>query len=491
MRTALLITLNILFCYAASADTLSTIRDTGVFIWGADQEGGGPYVFPDPKNDAVLSGFEVDLADLLATELSKQLGRPVKAQFAQSPWDMLPSLLNTHRVDVVLNGYEATPERDQVMLPTRPYYIFTLQLLARADFTGTPQKIGVLGGSAAERYVRDSFPDAEVVLYDGNTNAMLDVTRGKIDATVQDTPIALFYKPDFPDLRFVGEPVSKGQYVMYVRNEDAAFQSALNLAIERLYKSGALKKCYDKYGIWTSEQTQLGATQTQGGAPPQGTAPQSQTEEGFFARHGQILLEAAGMTLLLSFGSMPLAILLGILIALGRLYGPRWLGFLLRWYVEIIRGTPLLLQLLFIFYLLPTVGINLHPIAAAILGLALNYSAYEAEIYRAGLLAIPVGQMEAALTLGMSRPLALRRIIVPQAMRIVLPPVTNDFIALFKDTSVCSVVTVVELAKRYNIAVMSHPADLVPLAAITALLYLCMSFPLSVLSRRLEAEEIS
>jgi len=481
---ALLITLNLLFCYTASADTLANIRDTGVFIWGADQEGGGPYVFPDPKDDSVLSGFEVDLANLIAGELSKQLNRPVKAQFAQSPWDMLPSLLNTHRVDVVLNGYEATPERAQVMLPTRPYYIFTLQLLARADFTGKPQRIGVLGGSAAERYVREQFPNGEVeiILYDGNTNAMLDVSRGKIDATVQDTPIALFYKPDFPDLRFVGEPVSKGQYVMYVRNEDTTFQSALNLAISRLYQSGALKKCYDKYGIWTPEQTQLQATETEK------TTPQPQSDESFFSRHGQILLEAAGMTLLLSFGAMPLAILLGIFIALGRLYGPRWFKFMLRWYIEIIRGTPLLLQLLFIFYLLPTIGINLHPIAAALLGLALNYSAYEAEIYRAGLLAIPVGQMEAALTLGMSRPMALRRIMIPQAMRIVLPPVTNDFIALFKDTSVCSVVTVVELAKRYNIAVMSHPADLVPLAAITALLYLFMSFPLSVLSRRLESE---
>jgi polar amino acid transport system substrate-binding protein len=155
-------------------------------------------------------------------------------------------------------------------------------------------------------------------------------------------------------------------------------------------------------------------------------------------------------------------------------------------YVEVLRGTPFMLQLFVIFFLLPRLGITLDPIPAAIAGLAINYSAYEAEIYRAGLQAVPGGQMEAALALGFPRGLALRRIIVPQAFRIVIPAVTNDFIALFKDTSVCSVITVIELTKQYNIAAMNNPGDILPLAALTAALYLAMSYPLSVLSARLE-----
>src|SRR6185295_5781258 len=125
---------------------------------------------------------------------------------------------------------------------------------------------------------------------------------------------------------------------------------------------------------------------------------------------------------------------------LGRLYGPLPVRLALAWYVEILRGTPLLLQLIAVFYVLPSFGIRLNAYVAGILGLAINYSAYEAEIYRAGLLAIPRGQMEAALALGMSQSLAVRRVIVPQAVRIVVPPVTNDFIAMFKDTSVCSAI---------------------------------------------------
>jgi polar amino acid transport system substrate-binding protein len=147
-----------------------------------------------------------------------------------------------------------------------------------------------------------------------------------------------------------------------------------------------------------------------------------------------------------------------------------------------VRGTPLMLQLYAIFFLLPKLGIELSPIVAAISGLAINYSAYEAEIYRAGFQAVPLGQWEAALSLGMTRGQAIRRILLPQAFRLVIPPVTNDFIALFKDTSVCSVVTVVELTKRYSVLALSTGA-IVELAAVTAVLYLLMSYPLSLVAR--------
>jgi polar amino acid transport system substrate-binding protein len=153
--------------------------------------------------------------------------------------------------------------------------------------------------------------------------------------------------------------------------------------------------------------------------------------------------------------------------------------------VEFLRGTPLMLQLYFVFFLLPELGLNIPAFACAIVGLAINYSAYESEIYRAGLQAVPKGQMEAALSLGMSRATALRRIVVPQAARIVVPPVVNDFIALFKDTSVCSVVTIIELTKRFSVLSQSTQAT-IELMCLTGLLYLLMSYPLSLVSRRLE-----
>jgi polar amino acid transport system substrate-binding protein len=197
------------------------------------------------------------------------------------------------------------------------------------------------------------------------------------------------------------------------------------------------------------------------------------------------MLESAGLTLVLACGSFPLAILLGLLVAVGRMFGPAFVRAPLTLYVEFLRGTPLMLQLYFLFFLLPEVGITLPAFSTGILGLALNYSAYESEIYRAGLQAIPPGQMEAALSLGMSRGQAIRRILVPQAVRIVIPPVVNDFIALFKDTSVVSVVTLVELTKRFSVLSMSTQAT-IELMIMTAGLYLIMSYPLSLLARRVE-----
>jgi polar amino acid transport system substrate-binding protein len=477
---------------SAPADTLDRVLETGAITWGADEEGGGPYVYPDPANPEKLLGFEVELADMVARELSAALGRSVEARFAHGQWETLPSLLETGRIDMVLNGYEWTEERAASLLATKPYYVYELQLLASkrpdavkgwSDLCLPPEKtVGVLGGSASERAVerRSSGGGMRAIVYDGNTSAMADTVSGKIDATLQDLPIAAFYAKEFPALHPVGEPMDPGWYVIYLRKDDARLKAALDAALESLRAKGELRGLYERWGIWTAAQEEAALRE------PRPADRGADTRPSFWARHGTTLIEAAGMTVFLSVISMPLAIGLGLLIALGRLYGPRILALPLAAYVEVLRGTPLMLQLFVIFFLLPAIGITLQAVPAAIAGLAINYSAYESEIYRAGLQAVPIGQMEAALALGFPRGLAIRRILVPQAFRIVIPAVTNDFIALFKDTSVCSVITVIELTKRYNIAAMNNPGDILPLAGVTAALYLAMSYPLSLLSRRME-----
>ena len=199
-----------------------------------------------------------------------------------------------------------------------------------------------------------------------------------------------------------------------------------------------------------------------------------------------LLLRGTWMTIQLSALAMIFGLAVAILCAWAKTSGPAPMRWLVNAYVEVIRGTPLVLQLYLIFFLLPELGLSIPAVVAAILGLAINYSAYEAEIYRAGLQAIPRGQMEAALSLGMKPARALRVVIIPQAVRIVIPPVTNDFIALFKDTSVCSVILVTELTRQYNELYNFNRDLIVELAAVTAGLYLLMSYPLALLARRLE-----
>jgi len=487
-------------------------------VWCGDQEGGGPYVYPADDNPNRVIGFEVDLADQIAAHLG------LEASFSQGQWDKMPELLRTKKCDIVLNGYEWMPSRLDSMDASIPYFVYGLQLLAKTDGdlktwddlekpSSTPRKIGVLVGSAAEQYLTKRLAGrVEIVSYDGSTDAMREVETRKLDATLQDTPAAVFYRSRFPALSFVGQPVGRGYYVIYARKGDTKLVRAINESLGQIIRSGRIESLYRAYGIWDDAQKELVAIADAGrfyGYPatldapaPEGLAAKapaiekgeskasialSARKHGFdvVLAYGLVLIQSAGLTVVLSCLSFPIAVALGLLVALGRLYGPRYLRVPLGAYVEFLRGTPVMLQLYFIFFFLPEVGINVPAFWTAILGLSINYSAYESEIYRAGLLAVPKGQMEAALALGMTRPLALRRIIVPQAVRIVVPPVVNDFIALFKDTSVCSVVTLVELTKRFSVLSQSTQAT-AELMLMTGILYLAMSYPLSLVARRLE-----
>jgi polar amino acid transport system substrate-binding protein len=190
------------------------------------------------------------------------------------------------------------------------------------------------------------------------------------------------------------------------------------------------------------------------------------------------------ITIVLSCASMALAVAIGILIATGNVYGGRVLRLTLTAYVELIRGTPILLQLFVLYYGIAA-AIRLPAFAAALLGLALNYAAYESEIYRAALEAVSTGQLEAARTLGFSERQVLTLIRGPQAFRLALAPMTNDFVALLKDSSLVSVLTVMELTKQTQIFATNLGSWVVP-GALCAGIYLAMSLPVSAVARRLE-----
>ena len=482
-----------LLASAVLADTLSEVRERGRLLWGADSEGGGPYVYPDPADPRRMTGFEAELAALLAADLG------VQAKFVQGPWQNLPALLETGQIDVVLNGYELTPARAGRMEHTRPYYIYQLVLLGRRDNPRLTRwqdldkprhdqpklKIGVLEASGAHTYLNQHYADkVEIVVYEGTTDAMREVETGKLDATLADLPAAIFYRHRFTALTEIGEPVGKGYYVMFVRLGDRALRDALDRSLEKLLAGGRLQSLYEKYGLWSELQTELASLASRS---DKDLGIEATNLHGWAAirSRGWLLVDAAGMTILLACLAMPLAMILGLIVAIGRMYGPAPLRWLMIAYIEILRGTPLMLQLFVLFFLLPEIGFPIPAFYAAVAGLAINYSAYEAEIYRAGLQAVPRGQMEAAVALGMPLGMALRRIIIPQAARIVVPPITNDFIAMFKDTSVCSVITVMELTKQYSVQRNDTGATL-ELAALTALLYLLMSIPLSRLATVLE-----
>lgn len=482
-----------------SVDTLQAIRDAGQLSWGCDAQGGAPYVFPDPMNPNVLVGFEVELADALARKLG------VRAAPMQGPWDKLLELLARGDFDVALNGLELAEEKRRVARLTRPYFVAEEVLTIRRGDLQAPRtrealrgrRVGTLPGSLASRILEAA--GAEVRTYDGGQDEIYaDLRLGRIDAVLLDDPVARFYGDIDPQLERVPGSLGQVHYVIAVRPEDAALQQALDQALSELAKDGTLRAIYQRWGIWNAETARLW-----GDPDPVGAGPLAPEFERWRAAVGKLppfwtrvkerypqalplFARGAAMTLALSVLAMGLAVLIGLGVATGRRYGPRPLRWLCTGYVEFFRGTPLLIQLTMIYFGLPELGLRLDPFFSGCLALGLNYGAAEAENYRAGLESVPTGQSEAAEVLGLSRLGALRYVIGPQAARISLPPMTNDFIALLKDSSLVSLVTLTELTKTY-LNLGNAMRDHLGLGLLVALWYLAIGLPFALLSRRLES----
>lgn len=488
---------------AAAQDAPKTLR------WGGDKNGGAPFIFETALGE--LTGFEVELAAYFGRELGRT---PV---FVQNQWDNVPDLLKRPRtgggddIDVAMNGFEFSPERHAESPTTVPYFIYSFRLIVNVEdrevdswsalgLAKTPKQVGVLRGTASEKYVEERYGEkVELKTTETVTEMLENVSLKRVHTTVQDSPAAGYYVLEgrFPKLKVVDEGVGHGYYCVLTRPEDKDLRDGLNAAIRKAARTGFLKDLYKKYGLWDAHQQRLSYLAEQ---PWPEAADELRAEAGGekpvaglnwgVVRENLVL--AVGMTILLAVTSFPLAMAIGVVVATARVYGPRWLRIPAAAYVELFRGTPLLLQLFVLFYLLPELGrkiggddlaqwMSLPSFTAAVLGLALNYSAAEAENYRAGLLAVPKGQMEAALSLGFTWRTAMRRVVLPQAFRVVVPPVTNDFIALFKDTAVCSTLLIVELTGLYY-KYKTYPGAVIPLAAAVAGLYLLMSYPLSLLA---------
>lgn len=485
----------------------------GVLRWGGDAEGGAPYQLRDPQNPSRVIGYEVELADALVDVLGHRLSLPLRAEFVQYKWVELIPGLQKGDFDVILSGLEISADNAAKIRFSRPYYVYALQLVVARDEQRIGslgdclhRRVGTLGVSAAARYL-ESAGIGDVRHYEGQVEPLRDLTLGRLDAVLLDLPAVTFCVAPFPDLKLAGPPVGRGRYGIGMLPADVDLAEAIDEALGELACSGRLRDIYRKWRLWNIDQADLAGTppdraELQGlgfsptGEPlPADELPHvtpvdrnliaSSSEQWTFSRYAPLLVSAAGMTVFLTVCSMLVAMVLGLLVTLCRLYGPapvRW-GALI--YVEFFRGIPLLLLLTFLYFGLPEFGLELPAVVTAIVGFGMNYGAYEAEIYRSAILSVPRGQWEAGRALAMPEPMIFRRVVFPQAFRTALGPMTNDFVAMFKDTSLVSVIAVNELTTEYSILARSS-LKFVEIGLLTAGLYLAMSVPLGYLSRYLE-----
>lgn len=203
------------------------------------------------------------------------------------------------------------------------------------------------------------------------------------------------------------------------------------------------------------------------------------------AEYLPILLRGVKLTIVVTIGSLLLSTVLGMVWALMRVSGVRSLDLIARGFINFIRGVPIIVQLFVIYFVLPDFGISITALQAAIIGLGVAYSAYQAENFRAGIQAIDKGQIEAAHSIGMRGAMTMRRVILPQAFRIALPPYGNTMIMMLKDSSQASTITVAELALQGKL-IASSTFQNTTVFALVAALYLVMCIPLFLLVGQLE-----
>jgi polar amino acid transport system substrate-binding protein len=469
------------------------------FRWAGDSEGGAPYVEADPQHPQRVQGLDVEIAELIA----KELGRA--SEFVQIAFTSLDQSAARGDFDIALDGIEDTPARRASLAVTLPYYEFREVLTVRAadaarfrslaDLRG--RRVATLGGTTAYQLLlaaeREHGVDA--ISYDDDVHPYEDLLNGRVDAVLLDNVIAERSMRRMPGLATQPEAVALGHYVGILAPAQTDLRDRIDAILRAAMTDGRLEAIMRRWLVWNDDQPKLYArlAQTRGeaapgddSAPPAGASGTPRPAGWTMARqYLPSLLSAAAMTLVLSCLSMALAVALGSVIAIGRVYGNRAVRVLFTAYVEVTRGTPILLQLFVIYYGLASV-VRLPAFVAALIGLGLNYAAYESEIYRGALVAVARGQLEAARVLGLSDWQTLRLVRAPQAFRFALAPTTNDFVAMLKDSSLVSVLTVMELTKQTQIFATNLGSWVLP-GALCAALYLAMSLPLAQVARRLEA----
>jgi His/Glu/Gln/Arg/opine family amino acid ABC transporter permease subunit len=496
---------------AAAQDALARLRQRGTLAIGTDATY-PPFEFIE---NGKLQGFDIDIGD----EVGRELG--VKVQWIPLEWAGVFPGLETGKSDVVMSGVTITAERKKGNCFSRPYFLSGQTLAHRRDDSTvrTHQDLHgkivavqqeTTGQVAAEKL---GLPKDQIHRFDTLQDGLTDVVNRKSSAAIGDLPaLREILRKSYSELELTGGIFVKENLGIVARRNEPELAAAVNAALERILVDGRYARIYERWmgepltsetlgGLEAvrKEGTDVsaaaaarpggaGGTSSAAASTGSSTAPAGAALALRWDLLGQALptlLNGAKLTVLLTACTLLLSIPTGLLVALARLSSVAPVRAVAATYVEAVRGTPLLMQIYVIYFVLPAAGISLSSLAAGIVALTLNAAAYVSEIFRAGIQSIDPGQMEAARALGMDYPAAMRWVILPQTLRRVLPPLTNEAVALLKDSSLVSVVALSELM-RAGKELATNAGSPMTIYLAVALLYLALTLPLTSLVRRLE-----
>ena len=466
-------------CGSSGNETKDPIKAAGVLRVGTEGVY-SPFSYHDPKTGELV-GYDVDVAKAVG----EKLGVPV--EFVETPWDSMFAALEANRFDVVANQVTINPERQGKYDLSQPYTVGEGVIVTRAGDNSIRSLADIKGKVAAEN-LTSNWSDvarkagARVEGVEGFTQAITLLNQGRADVVINDSIAVYAYLAETGDKSVkiagtVGEQSEQG----FAARKDSGYLPELNGALDELRADGTLSEISQKYLK----------------ADASGTQPTNQAEPPPVRSAWQLILDnlwplakaALTMTIPLTIISFIVGLVIALAVALARLSSNVVLSNIARFYISIIRGTPLLVQLFIVFFALPEFGVKIDPFPAAVIAFSLNVGGYAAEIIRSAIQSIPKGQWEAAQTIGLDYTGTLRRIILPQATRVAVPPLSNTLISLVKDTSLASTILVTELLRQAQI-VAAPTFEFFALYGTAAVYYwvicLVLSFGQARVERRLE-----
>ena len=452
-----------------------------------------PFSITDANGSLV--GFDADIA----TEVAKRLG--LEPKLVQIDWSGIQAGLHTEQYDLICGSMAITDERLETMHFTLPYYVSGAQVFVR---DGTKSigglKFGVTEDSTYAKYIDEhpeEFPGVEVFRYGSEAEIVAAMQSDKVDAFVSDLIVGGFYAGKAKTLDIVpfGDLLYEEPCGNAARNSDAALVRRVNDALFEMVQDGTYARIYEK---WVGSPPDLGVLFDNWGAfakhiPKEDTVSAANDAEFVKDVQGMLPLLARGawLTLLLSAITAIVALVTGTLVGVGCIARSKIVKALSTGYIALIRGTPLLVQLFISYFVIATLlnrfaGAEIMgAFGAALFALVLNTTAYNAETIRGGISSVEAGQWDAAATLGMQRPLLLKRIILPQAIRNSLPSLGNNLVVLIKDTSLVGAITLIELTYAARNIVFQTGQAFVPFF-VAAAFYLVIITTVSLAVRALE-----
>ena len=413
----------------------------------------------DATDPLKVRGFDVEVAEVIAKGLRRE------PRFVQVAWASIEASAERGDFDIGMSGVEDRPALRERKAVTLPYFEFREVLAVRAvdrdryrrlqDLAG--RRVATLGSTMAYDILLEARGKSGVipVSYDDDVHPYTDLLAGRVDAVLLDHVIAERALARAPGFVIQEEPVAVGHYVGVLAKARTALRDSVDAILRAGMRDGTLEKTFRSWNVWDDSQALHFARVLAGGPSAEIVRRDDRSTLQTVVSYLPSLVRAAGVTAVLSLLAMAIAVSIGLGVAAGRIY-----------------------------YGLSSV-VRLPAFAAAVIGLGLNYAVYEYEIYRAALEAISRAQLEAARTLGLSEAQIFRLVRGPQALRLALAPMTNDFVALLKDSSLVSVITVVELTKQTAIYATNTGSWVIP-GILCAAVYLAFSLPLSRFARRLE-----